>query len=204
MQANDNHSHYWVNIADTADALLSLHTPAANPPIMSAPFATLTELLIQERNSLLRHLDRYLDRASSEDTYQAMYCKLATLAGEPGIADKRSYLFRIASNLAIDHLRQHRRRTDFEATAVLAQPACASDTAKIAASRQEIARIAQAMEHLPLRTRQIFVLNRYDGLSHSLIAKRLGISTTTVENHIRQALNCLSRARDGESSPPPA
>lgn len=173
---------------------------SGRPTNMSAKLASLTELLIQERKSLLRYLARYLDRASSEDTYQSMYFKLSALASESRIADKRSYLFRIASNLAIDHLRQNNRRVDVEVTTLLAEQPCTYDTANVVAARQEIARIAQALEQLPMRTREIFVLNRYDGLSHSLIAKRLGISTTTVENHIRQALNCLSRARDGESS----
>lgn len=166
---------------------------------MSCNAAVLTELLIRERLPLLRHLARYLDRSACEDTYQAMYFKLASVPREPPIEDTRGYLFRIASNLAVDHIRESRRRREQveAALALLDEAPSGPDTARVVAAQEQIAGIARALQQLPARTREIFVLNRYDGLSHSRIAERLGICTTTVENHMRRALECLARARDG-------
>lgn len=167
---------------------------------MSCNALDLTELLISERQPLLRHLARYLDLSSCEDTYQAMYFKLSTVPREPPIEDKRGYLFRVASNLAIDQLRDSRRRRE-QAEAALAllegEPG-SPDTARVVAAQEAITGIARALRQLPPRTRQVFVLNRYDGLSHLCIAAQLGICTSTVENHMRRALECLARARDGD------
>lgn len=44
---------------------------------------------------------------------------------------------------------------------------------------------------LPQRRREIFTLNRMDGLSYSEISKKLGISENTVDTQIRHALHYL-------------
>lgn len=48
-----------------------------------------------------------------------------------------------------------------------------------------------AISELPEKCRNVFVLSRYEGLSHLEIAQRLGISNKTVENHISKALRVL-------------
>jgi hypothetical protein len=58
-------------------------------------------------------------------------------------------------------------------------------------------RVRAAAQDLPEPTRTIFRLNRFEGLSQQSIARQLGVSTTTVENHIRRALDALAAARDG-------
>lgn len=52
--------------------------------------------------------------------------------------------------------------------------------------------IADAM---PAQRRRIFYMSRYDGLSNSEIASRLGISKKTVENQINRALKELRKLR---------
>ena len=39
-----------------------------------------------------------------------------------------------------------------------------------------------------MRTRQVFVLNRVEGLSYDEIATRLGISVSSVQKHLARAL----------------
>lgn len=53
---------------------------------------------------------------------------------------------------------------------------------------QEESRIWEALDRLPEKRRQIFILSRRDGLSHEEIAKELGLSTRTVKNQISRAL----------------
>lgn len=48
--------------------------------------------------------------------------------------------------------------------------------------------IAQAMEQLSPRQREIFELSRSKGLSHKEIAEQLGLSVFTVQDHIKHAL----------------
>jgi RNA polymerase sigma-70 factor, ECF subfamily len=49
----------------------------------------------------------------------------------------------------------------------------------------------QAVDQLPARCRQVFVLNRFDSLKYKEISDLLGISEKTVEHQIAKALSIL-------------
>ena len=51
--------------------------------------------------------------------------------------------------------------------------------------------LAKAIEHLPEKCRQVFILSRMNGLKHEEIATQLNISVHTVQNHIVTALRKL-------------
>jgi RNA polymerase sigma-70 factor (ECF subfamily) len=51
--------------------------------------------------------------------------------------------------------------------------------------------VDKTLQSLPMQTREIFILSRYEGLSQKEIAKRLNISTKTVEFHISKAIRVL-------------
>lgn len=51
--------------------------------------------------------------------------------------------------------------------------------------------LQQAIENLPEKRREIFKLSRQEGLTNQEIARRLGISVSTVENHMNKALKLL-------------
>jgi RNA polymerase sigma factor (sigma-70 family) len=161
--------------------------------------AALTEMLALERGPLLRYLSRYLDRASAEDVAQSLYFKLQRVADHPPIDNKRAYLFRLAFNLAVDHGRAEARQLKLqeEAAGYLAGAGPQPDTVSVLVTQSELQRVAQAAMELPQQTRRIFQLNRFEGLTQREIASQLGVSATTVEKHIRRALDCLARARDG-------
>jgi len=47
------------------------------------------------------------------------------------------------------------------------------------------------VSNLPEKQREVFILSRYEGLSHKEIAEKLKVSTKTVEYHIHQSSNTL-------------
>lgn len=49
----------------------------------------------------------------------------------------------------------------------------------------------KAINNLPEKCRQVFILSRMEGLKHKEIASRMDISVKTVENHLSTALNKL-------------
>jgi RNA polymerase sigma-70 factor (ECF subfamily) len=51
--------------------------------------------------------------------------------------------------------------------------------------------IAETLQSLPKKTRQIFVLNRFEGLSYHEIAEKMNLSGKTIEYHISRALREL-------------
>ena len=76
-------------------------------------------------------------------------------------------------------------------------PEEALSTEEQAMAQDELQRVLDAAEHLPEPTRTIFRLNRLQGMTQVDVAKRQGVSVTTVENHVRTALQRLAWARTG-------
>jgi RNA polymerase sigma-70 factor, ECF subfamily len=55
-------------------------------------------------------------------------------------------------------------------------------------------KIKHAIENLPSKRKEIFVLSREKGLTTIEIANKMNISTSTVENQINKAIKCLREA----------
>lgn len=104
--------------------------------------------------------------------------------------DARAYLFSIAANLAIDHRRQARRQqTDpVDLAAIEAFPDPQPSAERSSLSREELRILAAAVETLPPRGRQIFLMHKVDELSYAEIATRLGIAKNTVIVHMVRSL----------------
>jgi RNA polymerase sigma-70 factor (ECF subfamily) len=59
----------------------------------------------------------------------------------------------------------------------------------------EIRRVEQAIARLPKRTREVFMMHRFDDLGYDRIAHRLGISEKAVEREMVRALLAIRKAR---------
>ncbi|WNH48067.1 RNA polymerase sigma factor [Stenotrophomonas aracearum] len=165
---------------------------------MSSNASTLTELLIRERPALLRLVRRILGSDSSaEDVIQAIWFKARGVDGSVAIDNPRAYLYRLATNLATDQGRERSRQARLLADHYLWGPDEVLSTEEQAMAQDELQRVLAAADHLPEPTRTIFRLNRLQGLTQAEIARRRGVSVTTVENHVRAALQRLAWARSG-------
>jgi RNA polymerase sigma-70 factor (ECF subfamily) len=60
-------------------------------------------------------------------------------------------------------------------------------------ARQELRRLAAAIDTLPPRCREVFLLVRFENLSNGEAAIRLGISRNMVEKHLIKALLQIRR-----------
>ena len=165
---------------------------------MSSNATTLTELLIRERPALLRLVQRILGNdGGAEDVIQSVWFKARGVDSGQPISNPRAYLYRLAANLATDHGRERTRRTRLLADHYLWGPDEVLSTEEQVMAQDELQRVLEAAEHLPEPTRTIFRLNRLQGMTQADIARRQGVSVTTVENHVRSALQRLAWARNG-------
>jgi len=157
-------------------------------------------------------LERFLTRRLSSpdlaaELAQEAFVRLMRVDPPSLVRDPRAWLFRTASNLAIDHHRSA-ARAPFQAVddAVRENVADPTPTQEMAAlSREELEVVRKAIEDLPPRGREVFKLSRFEGLSYSEIAERLGISRNTVVVHmVRSLAHCKQRLnayREGDRGP---
>jgi RNA polymerase sigma factor (sigma-70 family) len=171
---------------------------------MSPAGAGLEQIYAASRADLLRFLvARTGNVPEAEDVMQELWLRLGAAPTGP-IANGRAYLFRMAQNLVLDRLREHKRRLARDGAWVqsevgtgaggedLADPDANAETAMIL--RDDADRLAQAISALPPAAREAFRLHKIDGLAHAEVARRLGISRSGVEKHIAVAMAHLRRA----------
>ena len=89
------------------------------------------------------------------------------------------------------HLRKIRREHPMEDQLNYHLQQQAADPAESMEYEEISAMISKTLEELPERTREIFELNRQEGLKYREIAERLSISVKTVEAHMGKALKAL-------------
>jgi RNA polymerase sigma-70 factor (ECF subfamily) len=158
-------------------------------------------LFLAYRRELQAYLTEKLrDADIAADLTQETFLRYAERRQGDGAAvvHDRSYLYRTAHNLVIDHVRQRaRQHTDTAANEDLARVAEDRPSVEdVIDARRNLGRLRAAVEELPERTRQIFVLGRIEGLSYRQIADRLGISESSVQKHLARALrHTMQRTR---------
>ncbi|MFT3965378.1 MAG: RNA polymerase sigma factor [Sphingobium sp.] len=130
------------------------------------------------------------DPALAADLAQETFLRIAERGNAAALAHDRSYLFRTAHNLAVDHFRlTARRRTDLTENERLADfPEDAPPLDEAVAARHMLERLQTVVAHLPDRTRRIFVLAKIEGLTYAEVADQLGISESSVQKHLAVAL----------------
>lgn len=130
------------------------------------------------------------DAHLAADLVQESFLRLTELARREHIENSPAYLYRIAHNLLIDHRRQHNRRhTDMPGDETLHSLVDDSQILEETIERQQrMDRLQRAIAELPPRTREIFQLNRIEGLTHAQVARQLSISDSSVQKHLSRAL----------------
>jgi RNA polymerase sigma factor (sigma-70 family) len=154
-------------------------------------------------------LQRFFRRrvSSSEiaaDLTQETFLRLLRINAEATLQDPRAYLFRTANNLVIDHYktskdRHHAPIAEREWQA-LRDPAQSAES--LVLTREELDVVRQAIDELPPRGREVFVLHKFEGLSYAEIAVRLGIAKNTVVVHmVRSLAHCKRRLAEYRQTP---
>lgn len=163
-----------------------------------APRAEWVARLVQKYDSALRaFLYRLLrSEADAEDVAQESYLKLYRLARPDEASYPRALLFRTATNLAITRLAA-RERDKLVAMDPLDLDALGNQqwSAETAAMYTEaVDELNLTIKSLTPRTRQVLVMHKFLGMTNQEIADELGITHSTVEQHVTRALaQCRQR-----------
>lgn len=154
--------------------------------------------LREEREALFKFLIARLptDEDAQDAVQESLIRMIRYRDSEPPEAWKR-LLYRIAVNVAND---QHRyARSHHTAAHVTMEDALdATPTDEPAhdehlARQEELAAVAEVILTLSPRCREIFLLNRVEGMTYVQVAETCGISLKAVEKHMTKALAALRR-----------
>ncbi|NBV16258.1 MAG: sigma-70 family RNA polymerase sigma factor [Janthinobacterium sp.] len=143
------------------------------------------------------------NRETALDLVQESYARVLgvqarSAPGEQAVREPRALLYHTARNLMID---KHRRAALRQHDALDALPEAAHPAApqhlepeQALENSQDWQACVAAIDALPPRCRDAFVLHVFEELPHAQIAARMGISVSMVEKHIaRGMLSCQAQ-----------
>lgn len=161
--------------------------------------ATLTNLMMKERPSLFQLMYRILrNREATEDAVQSLFEKIQHIEPEAVILSPHAYLYRLASNLAIDHARSRCRREDVQDSIhdLLWLEDDRPTAEQQLAGKAKLAQVERLIDSMPEPMKTIFCLNRFHGLSQTEIARRSGKSVSLINRYVQRALDLLATVRE--------
>ncbi|WP_051360076.1 RNA polymerase sigma-70 factor [Adhaeribacter aquaticus] len=109
------------------------------------------------------------------------------------IALPESYLFKAALNKALNYTTGQKRRATLGGQYSAQQPVSGNNTEQELELAELQKKTDEAIASLPPVCRKVFLLSRYEEMSHKEIAEFLQISPNTVDNHIKKALSILRK-----------
>lgn len=139
--------------------------------------------------ALRRYFRRHAPSQDVEDLVQEVFLNLQSRKLETPIENLEGYVFMIAGNLV--RRRFQTRRLVFTGATDDLDGSCDITPERIAIDQDRLQRVKHAIEMLPPRTRQVFVLHRFEDMTYPSIARGLGISVSAVEKHIIASLKAL-------------
>ena len=135
-------------------------------------------LFAAHRDGVFRYLCRIVSAPDARELTQEVFLRVArgpVPDGDPGAS--RAWIYRIARNLALNHLRDSRRGG---ASVELSD-------APVAASQETGAVLRQALERLALMDRDVFLLREVGGLSYGELATACDLSEDAVRSRLHRA-----------------
>jgi RNA polymerase sigma-70 factor (ECF subfamily) len=153
--------------------------------------------LSEQRDSLvgfLRH--RTTNEADAQDAAQESLVRLLRYREEQPAEAWKPLLYRIAINVTLDQARRQQsrcadRQESLNNKVAEELPGEEPSLEDQVCVQQELAAVRELILRLPARRREIYLLNRIEGLSYSEIAAHCAISVKAVEKQITKALKSL-------------
>ena len=163
---------------------------------MQKSHETIDRLFRSHHRDLITRARRVIGSGDAEDLVQEAYLKMLESDRGELISNARGYVSKMTCTLAIDNLRRQRTHARalaedgawFQSPARDTQITTALDAFGLARDVQA------ALARLPRCCRQIFLMSRILGFSHSEIAQELGVSLKTINRNLGRALEHFDRA----------
>jgi len=161
----------------------------------------------KHQSALKRFISRYLHNTQDiEDVAQEAFLRAYSAErNDIDITQPKSFLFRIAKNVAVSELRlKSRQITDYiedqaDSDVLLGQWTTEDEVQ----ARQKLGIHCEAVATLAPKCRQAYIMRKVYGMPHKEIAQRMSISVSTVEKHLMRGVEQCDnyvRSRDEEGT----
>ena len=131
------------------------------------------------------------DEALAADLTQEVFLKLWQKRNTLLVSNLCAYLTTSLKNSIIDHVRTALLNEQYASHYIQAAQHQSSNTLDAVQYEQLTDSLHQALQHLPDKTREVFVMSRFEQLSIREIAQRLGVSEKAIEYHLTRSLTYL-------------
>jgi RNA polymerase sigma factor (sigma-70 family) len=158
---------------------------------MITPRSSLRELFETEEGPLLHFALGLVGRRSvAEELVQEAFLRLHTVWAE--VENPRAWLYRSLRNLALNHLRDHRREMPLEAGAETAQEA--ELPAEEMGRKEAVGLVRMLLAELPAEDRDLIRLKYQEDLKYQEIGRRTGLNAGNVGYKLHYLLKGLAEA----------
>ncbi len=135
----------------------------------------------------------------ADDLVQEVFRRLWSSNNDVPITNPDGYIFQTAANL----LKERYRKQGTRDAAIAQLPFFHAQYEEITPERilqakDRVRLLEKALSELPVRTRTVFLMHRFEGFKYREIADRLGVSVSSVEKHIASATRHLAVRMDRE------
>ncbi|MBA3912306.1 MAG: RNA polymerase sigma factor [Acidobacteriales bacterium] len=183
---------YFVDAMESENARIARGLRRRDPSLLD-------QLIEQYQHRLLRYLV-YLtgNHATAEDLFQETWVRVLERGRQyDGRHSFSSWLFTVARNLAIDHLRR-KQPTSLDAPppgsdAPAAEPPGHEPSAiEVITQSERSQAVLESLGKIPVEYRETIVLRFHEGLSLDEIAEVTGAPLGTVKSRLYRGLTCLT------------
>jgi RNA polymerase sigma factor (sigma-70 family) len=148
------------------------------------------------RSNIAKYVSRFVPHADVEDIVQDTFVRLCNLKDQRAEKYNKSYLYTVARNISLDHLKRAEfnlaDKVDVESDYPnIEHDSCFED----ALTNEKFGDLCRIVQNMPKQCRKVFVLRKVYGFSQQEIADKLGISVNTVSNHLVNGVKFFRKSR---------
>jgi len=147
--------------------------------------------------ALRRYFEKRAGAADAEDLVQEVFLAMHTRTAAEGVDNVKGYLFRVAANVLSRRFGKTRPSHALYGAMGRIGDADEITSERIVMGREALERVVAALDGLPARTAQAFLLHRFEEPTYAAVAKRLGISPKRAEKLIGAALKRVHAVAEG-------
>ena len=158
----------------------------------------ISRLFKEHNRTLVRFLAaRLKNEQLAKEVAQEAYVKVLQLEKPSAVSFLRSYLFRVAANLAVDRLRQEQSRARIDQKDSFEDFIEESVAERAAEAQHELARLKRYVGELPPRYGQAFDLYGLQEMSFAEVAAAMRVKTRMARHYVSLALLYVRLRREG-------